>query len=179
MPRSPLAQSPAGRLCSTCFKPLPFSRAATSSLGKSYGKRYSTPRKARLGGGLEAIEEVALGEQHRKIGGIFRHGVRPPLVQQRGDRGRRVGVACGKVLEFDDVVDFGSHRDVGDALEDDLDHDRHAEFLHQSLRLREGVLDFVRGRDADRLAAEPFGDLDVIDAIAAPAPGALMFSKAS
>ena len=39
--------------------------------------------------------------------------------------------ALGEVLELGDVVDIGSHRDVGDPFEDDLDDHRHLVFTGQ------------------------------------------------
>ena len=65
-----------------------------------------------------------------------------------------------------DVVDLGAHRDVGDPLQDDLDHDRHPELGHQLPGLVEGVRQVVGVEHPDRLAAQPFGDLDVVDAVA-------------
>ena len=50
------------------------------------------------------------------------------------------------LFELDDVVDLGAHRDVGDALEDEFDHDRHLIFRHQFARGREGRLRIVRDR---------------------------------
>src|SRR5437868_120777 len=45
MPRSPPAQSPAGRLCNTCVSRCCASFSASSSFGYAYGNRYSTPVK--------------------------------------------------------------------------------------------------------------------------------------
>src|SRR4051794_39897704 len=39
------------------------------------------------------------------------------------DRGRRILVVLGKLLDFDDIIDLGAHRDVGDPLEDEFDDD--------------------------------------------------------
>ena len=74
MPRSPAAQSPAGRLCSTCFRPFSRSAAASSSLGRRRGTGTPRPRSRRRGGG-EALQEGQLVEEHRQVGGEFRHGV--------------------------------------------------------------------------------------------------------
>jgi hypothetical protein len=72
-------------------------------------------------------------------------------------------------FEFDDVVDLGPHRDIGDAFENELDHDRHAMLLDPLARGRESGLRIVGIADTDRLAAEPLGDRDVIDAVATAA----------
>src|SRR5512143_799614 len=56
-----------------------------------------------------------------------------PSVEQGG--GRRVFPAFRELLELDDIVDLGPHRDVRHALEDHLDDDRHAVLLHPLLRL--------------------------------------------
>src|SRR5262245_40757829 len=69
------------------------------------------------------------------------------------------------LLELDDVVDLGAHGDVGDALEDELDHDRHLVFLHPLPRGGERRLRLMRIGDADRLAAQPFRDRDMVDAV--------------
>src|SRR5271156_1819638 len=57
-------------------------------------------------------------------------------------------------FELADVVDFGSHCDIGDPFEDELDHHRHAVFRHQLARGYEGGLRVVRVGDANSLAAE-------------------------
>src|SRR3569623_286838 len=69
------------------------------------------------------------------------------------------------LLELDDNVDLGAHGNVGHALENELDHHRHLKLLHPFAGLREGSLRILRIADADRLTAEAFCDLDVIDAI--------------
>src|SRR3569623_357464 len=69
------------------------------------------------------------------------------------------------LLELDDIVDLGAHGNVGHALENELDHHRHLKLLHPFAGLREGSLRILRIADADRLTAEAFCDLDVIDAI--------------
>ena len=48
LPRSPAAQLPAGRLCSTCVSFAALSFSATCAAGATYGKRYSTPVKPAL-----------------------------------------------------------------------------------------------------------------------------------
>src|SRR4051812_39469652 len=45
MPRSPLAQSPAGRLCSTCVSLFSPSRSTSVCFSYGYGNRYSTAEK--------------------------------------------------------------------------------------------------------------------------------------
>src|SRR5690242_2702892 len=88
-------------------------------------------------------------------------------IEQGDDRGRRVLVPLGQVLELGHVVELGPHRDVGDALQDDLDHDRHPVLGHQLLGLLERGPDAGRLGHPQRLAAEPLGHLDVVDAVAA------------
>ena len=56
-------------------------------------------------------------------------------LSRAGDGGGRVPGVGGQLLELDHAVDLGAHRDVGDPLQDDLDHDRHPELDHQLLRL--------------------------------------------
>ena len=73
MPRSPRAASPRGRLCSTTSTPA--SRAAARDLGRLPVVRVLVFDRAEAGlrRGGEALEEVDLGEQHRNVGGEFRH----------------------------------------------------------------------------------------------------------
>ena len=81
-------------------------------------------------------------------------------------RGRRiVERQIEHLLELDDVVDLGPHRDVGDAFENELDDDRHAVLRHQFARRRKRRLRVLRIGDADRLAAKALGDRDMIDAV--------------
>jgi hypothetical protein len=71
------------------------------------------------------------------------------------------------LLELRHLVDVRPHCDVGDALEDELDDDRHAELLQHRLGPLEGRQDVLHLGDPDRLAAEAFGDRDMVDAVAA------------
>ena len=64
------------------------------------------------------------------------------------------------------VVDLESHRDVRDSLEDHLDDHRHPVLDDQLLGLLQRREDLSRLEDPDRLAAQAFGDLDVVDAVA-------------
>src|SRR5690606_6039407 len=85
---------------------------------------------------------------------------------QQGDGGRGVLAALGQFFEFVDRVDVVAHGDVGDALQDELDHDGHAEFLDPGAGLGDGGLDLFDRLHADGLAAQAFGDLDVVHAVA-------------
>ena len=76
------------------------------------------------------------------------------------------GIEAEDLLELVDVVDLGAHGDVGDALQDELQDHGDLMLLHQGVRLGEGLLELVRALDPDRLAAQPLGDRDVIDAVA-------------
>ena len=68
MPRSPLPQSPAGRLNSTWVRPFFFS-ALGDHLGRMViGADIFDALEAGVGGGIEAVEEIVLGKEHRKIG---------------------------------------------------------------------------------------------------------------
>ena len=73
MPRSPAAQSPAGRLCSTCVRPCWLQLLAQLGLVEIIGEQIFDAAEARGLGGGEAVEERQLAEQHRQIGGKFRH----------------------------------------------------------------------------------------------------------
>src|SRR3954447_261251 len=130
MPRSPRAQSPAGRLNSTCARPFFFSRAATTSGGWSYGPIYSTPLKPARAAASKRSRNSCSPKSIERL--AEKRGMLLLLVQQR-DRGRRIFVVFGKLLEFDDVVDLRAHRDVGDPFEDELDDDRHLELFGQPL----------------------------------------------
>src|SRR3954452_8169295 len=67
---------------------------------------------------------------------------------------RERGIETKDFLEFIHAVDFGAHRNIRYALENEFKYDRHAVLLHQLAGCREGLLEFVRAFDADRLAAE-------------------------
>lgn len=71
----------------------------------------------------------------------------------------------GQFLELGDVVELGSHGDVGDLFEDDLDDDRHPEFGHHGQCLLEGGSDLVGLPDPNCLAAQTLRHLDVVDAV--------------
>ena len=60
MPRSPAAQLPAGRLCSTCVRFQRFSLRGELVLVEIIGKQIFDAREAGLGGRLEAVEERQL-----------------------------------------------------------------------------------------------------------------------
>ena len=69
-----------------------------------------------------------------------------------------VGASCaalGQILELDDVVDLGAHRDVGDPLQDDLDHHRHPVLdASASWPVSSAGSDLVRVEHPDGLAAQ-------------------------
>ncbi len=139
MPRSPASQLPAGRLCSTSFRLLSRKRLCRSPIEYGYGNRNSTASKPASAAAAKRSRNGDFVEQHRQVGGEFRHVVFLMVGQwllsgccrlarsvERADRGRRVFLAFREFLELVDRVDLGAHRDVGHALEDHLDHDRHA-----------------------------------------------------
>ncbi len=77
MPRSPFAQSPAGRLCSTCV-----SLCVAQPFGEllfriRIGKQVFDAGEPGLRGGGETVEEVDLVPEHREIGGELRHRFAP------------------------------------------------------------------------------------------------------
>ena len=77
-PRSPLVQSPIGRLNSAWVRPMSRRRAAISAGRKSVGADIFDAAEARPRRRGEAIEKRALGEQHRQVGGKLRHDRFPP-----------------------------------------------------------------------------------------------------
>src|SRR5688500_16179580 len=91
----------------------------------------------------------------------------PSVLIEQCDGRRGVLAPDRELLELDDVVELGAHRDVGDALEDDLHDDRHAVLGHEPLGLRERLGDRAGLGHPDRLAAQALGDPDVVDAVAA------------
>src|SRR5215203_5862511 len=129
MPRSPAPQLPAGRLCSTCVSPCWCNCSRSSALSKSYGNRYSTPlnpaalaaaKRSRNGCSPNSMVRLAAN-----LGTIILLDLcRQQLAGLRCARlGRRViQRQVEHLLELDDVVDLGAHRDVGDALENELDN---------------------------------------------------------
>ena len=176
MPRSPAAQLPAGRLCSTWVSPQRVQFLAQLGLFVVVGKEILDRVEAGGLGGGEPIEERQLVEEHGEIGGKSEARSISPLEALKVASGRqqRAGSLCARhvierkiehLLEFDDVVDLGSHRDIGDPFENELHHDGHPVLRHQLARGRERGLRLVRVRDPDRLAAEPFRDGDVVDTV--------------
>src|SRR4029453_1491512 len=130
MPRSPAAQSPAGRLCSTCVRPCWCNCSRSSALSKSYGNRYSTPlnpaalaaaKRSRNGCSPNSMVRLAAN-----FGTVDLLDLRRQQLAElrRGRHWRVVQRQVEHFLEFDDVVDFGTHRNVGDAFEDELDDHR-------------------------------------------------------
>src|SRR5258708_29239770 len=104
--------------------------------------------------------------------GLHQSGLICPLGREKLASQRRIRTRWRVVkrqiedlLELDDVVDLGTHRDVGNSFEYELDHHRNAVFRHQLARRRESRLRVLRVGDADGLAAEAFGYRNVIDAI--------------
>src|SRR4029450_1903698 len=172
MPRSPAAQLPAGRLCSTCVSPCWCNCSRSSALSKSYGNRYSTPlNPAALAAAKRSRNGCSPNSMVRLAANLGTSGLldlcRQQLARLRCARfGRRVVERqIEHLLEFDDIVDLGAHRDVGEPSENEFDDDRHLELRHPCPRGGERRLRMVRIRDADRLAAQSLGDRDVVDAI--------------
>src|SRR5208282_3592832 len=130
--------------------------------------RYSTPRKPAFAAAAKRSRNSTSLNSMVKLAANFGMAsvslAGAASVEQR-DGGRRVARVVGQILEFGDLVDLDAHRDIGHALQDDLDDHWRAELLHPTLRALERVGDPFRVGHADRLAAEPFGNLDVIDAV--------------
>src|SRR5690606_12968771 len=63
------------------------------------------------------------------------------------------------------IVQFGAHGNVGDALQDQFNHNRHAEFFHPCTSLFNGRLNVFGFVDADGLATQTFHHGDVIHTI--------------
>src|SRR3954470_7040178 len=103
MPRSPFPQSPVGRLNRTWVRPFFFSLAATTSGGWSYGPIYSTPLKPARAAASKRSRNSCSPKSIERL--AEKRGMLLLLIQQR-DRGRRIFVVFGKLLEFDDVVDL-------------------------------------------------------------------------
>ena len=132
MPRSPASQSPAGRLCSTELQAVArraarLISAASIRVGEQEldAPRSRLWRRARSGRGtatsLNSIVRLAANLRHVRL------PCRAMLSRSRRDRlsARRAVARSSELLELVDLVDLGAHRDVGHALEDDLDHHRH------------------------------------------------------
>ena len=73
IPRSPAAQLPAGRLCSTCVRPNSSRRARSDRGVVRVRKEVFDAHKAGGGRRREAVEKVDFIEQHRQIGGELGH----------------------------------------------------------------------------------------------------------
>src|ERR1035437_339312 len=69
------------------------------------------------------------------------------------------------VFKLRHVVQLGTHGDIGDALQNDLDNDRDTVLGNELLSLGERSPDLVRVAHPQRLAAQAFGNLDVIDSV--------------
>src|SRR5690606_860794 len=85
-------------------------------------------------------------------------------VHQR-DGGGGVNTRFGQGLEFRHIVQFGTHGNVGDALQDQFDHNRHAELFHPCTSLFNGRLDVFGFVYTDGLATQTFHHGDVIHTI--------------
>lgn len=58
---------------------------------------------------------------------------------KHGDRsGRGISPGHCQLLKLNDIVDFSTHGDIGDALQNDLDHDGNLELGHPGLGLLDG-----------------------------------------
>src|SRR3984957_11795821 len=123
----------------------------------------SLKRKVRLASNFGIVSSLASKSAPREWALGARFFGRPQILALL-DRQRRVETE--DLFELVDAVDFRAHRDIGDALENEFDHDRHLMFLHQRPRLGESIFELIRAFHADRLAAEALGDRDVIDAVA-------------
>src|SRR5271156_2994922 len=77
---------------------------------------------------------------------------------------RKIWVQAEDFFKLVHAVDLRPHRDVGDALKDELEHDRNLIFLHELVGAGEGGLELVWALDADGLAAEALGDRHGVDA---------------
>ena len=73
MPRSPPAQSPAGRLCSTSVSPLACEQAGELGFVELVREQELDGVEPRLRGRSEAAEERQFGEHHGQVGCEFRH----------------------------------------------------------------------------------------------------------
>src|SRR5262249_13002638 len=111
-------------------------------------------------GGAQRPPELVRGDEDRG-------GAQLRRSTQRYRRGRRVFGTGGQLLELGDVVQLGTHRDVGHPFQDHLDDHRYPVFVHQFARLLERVGQLGRVEDPDRLAAQALGYLDVVDAVTA------------
>src|SRR5258708_2008270 len=89
------------------------------------------------------------------------------LVEQEQCRGRRCVLECfGEIVELDDVVDLGAHRDVGDPLQEDLYHHGTLVLVSQLLSPLQSRADAPWPDQLNRLAAQSLNDTEMIDAIA-------------
>ena len=164
MPRSPLPQSPGGRLNSTWLEAVLLQPRRHHLRRMVIRPDIFDALEAGAGGRVEAVEEIVLGEEHRQVCGKSRHFF--PTLIQHDDRRRRVLVLLGKFLELGDLVDLRAHRNVGHPFQDEFQHDRNLMLLHQALGLLEGPGEFLRPPHPDRLAAHGFRDRDMVDAVA-------------
>jgi hypothetical protein len=121
-----------------------------------------------------------LGEQHRQVGGELGHGVSFTPAGRPSQALAAFGVAAVDFLELVDLVDLGAHRDVGHLLQDHLDDHRHAVLLRQASACHRGRI-FSGSVHAQRLAAQAFHHLAVVDAVALSVrwSGTFWLSKAS
>ena len=101
--------------------------------------------------------------------------VEPACRQQRrsscssGEPDRRRSIGGGifsDLLELGDGVDRTAHGDVGDALEDGLDDDRHAVALGELARPRQRISELLGSAHADGMAPQALDDADVVHAVA-------------
>src|SRR6185312_10295955 len=140
MPRSPASQSPAGKLCSTSAKPWASRRFLMSAASNAYGNRNSTAVKPALAARSNRSRKGTSVNSIVRLAAIF--GISLSSIEH-GHGGGRVGLAGGQFLELGHIINLGAHRDVGHALEDHLDHDRHLEFNHPGLGLPDRGRNFL------------------------------------
>src|SRR5215213_9426910 len=126
MPRSPAAQLPAGRLCSTCVSPCWCNCSRSSALSKSYGNRYSTPLNPAALAAAKRSRNGCSPNSMVRLAANFGTIILLDLGRQQlaGLRSARFGRCVVQrqvehLFELNDVVDLGAHRDVGHPFENE------------------------------------------------------------
>src|SRR5471032_2734314 len=101
-PRSPLAQSPAGKLNSTWVRPLASRCALISAELNSYGNRYSTPWKPASAAALKRARKSCSVNSMDRL--AAKRGIGFSLIEQ-GNGSRCIVADQGQIFEFVDGVD--------------------------------------------------------------------------
>ena len=96
-------------------------------LREGIGPNILNPGKPRLGRGGKPPQKIMLAKEHGQIGAEFWHQELSLVEQCNGSW--RIPCAERKILEFIDLVDIGSHGNIGNAFKNDFNHDGDAEFL--------------------------------------------------